>query len=601
MVQATPTIFGDRPLGNVWGAALVRYWERTGVRPLRMLHPRRPSIKILLGTLLALAIGAAQEETSVFRSDTTLVEFTIIALDGKGNPISDLKPEEITIRENGHDRDLAFLRYEGGEQEETTQQLPAGAFSNRPAIAPGPPRNVTAILLDSLNTTPRDQVFARAQVLKILTELGPNTRVAVYLLARDLEILHDFTDDPESLREKVAKTKMRVAMQATDDIATMAIEAQALIQSFSPQSQAFIVSSQTAHLELSQMANEQTNERRTRKTLESLEALGLHLSGIPGRKSIVWVTGGIQMLSVKGQMGNGPRGGIKSYDAWVRDTARQLATQGVAMYAVDARGNLGPAAMDGMDVERRRVSVADRGERGLFELQAQAAKLSSDPLPAMEKLASITGGRAIFHTNDLNRGVRAVVSDVKGTYSLAFYAVDEPDDRWHDIEVRVSRKGVKLRHGKGYMATAPAPTARPWTEQEWGAAISSPISSTLLPIDARASLSQETDTKEVTLTVQFDARPLRYRSDETGTRFAFAELAFVDKAPNGAFAIKRKPLVLPFNAEQPDQPFRIEYSWELMSEATTVRVILHDQLTGQYGTLDLPVAELPQLTAQPSN
>lgn len=116
---------------------------------------------MLLGTLLALAIGAAQEETSVFRSETTLVEFTMIALDGKGNPVSDLKPEEITIREKGHERKLAFLRYEGGEQEETTQQLPAGAFSNRPAIAPGPPRNVTAFLLDSLNTASRDQIFAR--------------------------------------------------------------------------------------------------------------------------------------------------------------------------------------------------------------------------------------------------------------------------------------------------------------------------------------------------------------------------------------------------------------------------------------------------------
>lgn len=151
------------------------------------------------------------------------------------------------------------------------------------------------------------------------------------------------------------------------------------------------------------------------------------------------------------------------------------------------------------------------------------------------------------------------------------------------------------------MATAPAPTARPWTEQEWGAAISSPVSSTLLSIDARASLSQETDAREVTLTVQFDARPLRFRPDESGARFAFAELAFVDKAPNGAFAIKRKPLVLPYNAEQPDQPFRIEYSWELMPEATTIRVILHDQLTGQYGTLDLPVSELPLIPAQPAN
>lgn len=551
---------------------------------------QRPlATKFLLGALLALGAGFAQEETSVFRSDTTLVEFTIIAVDRDGQPVSDLKPEDITIRENGDVRSLAFLRYDGGPQPQTAVTLPAGAFSNRAELAPGPPRNVTAILLDWLNTKPEDQVFARAQVIKFLKDLPADTRVAVYVLGSELEVLHDFSDDLESLRERVAEAETRIAMQASDDIATMAIEAQALVESFSPQSQASIVASQTALLELSQMANEQSSERRTRQTLQSIEALGTHLSGIPGRKSIVWVSGGIQMLSVT----TGPRGGIKSYDEWIRDTGRRLATQNVAMYAVDARGSLGPAAMDGMDARRRRAPVSASGERGMFEQHERDSALSSDPLPAMERLASITGGRAIFHTNDLNRGVRAVAADVKGTYSAAFYAVDAPDDKWRDIDVRVARKRVKLQHSQGYLASAPAPTARPWTEPEWDAAISNPLSSTYMPIDARASVSVAGDKKQVTLTVQFDADALSYRSADGGPRSAYVELAFVDKSSEAAYALTRKTVKLPYDAEQPDRPYQVEHSWTLMPGATTVRVIVHDQLTGQYGTLDLPVVAIP--------
>ena len=56
-------------------------------------------IRLLLAASLLLSTANAQEEPLVFRGGTTLVEFTVIALDGKGNPITDLKPDEIAIRE----------------------------------------------------------------------------------------------------------------------------------------------------------------------------------------------------------------------------------------------------------------------------------------------------------------------------------------------------------------------------------------------------------------------------------------------------------------------------------------------------------------------
>jgi VWFA-related protein len=540
----------------------------------------------------------AQEEPLVFRGGATLVEFTVIALDGKGNPITDLKPEEIAIREKGRDRDLAFFRFEGGEQEEASVQLPAGAFTNRPELSPGPPRNVTAILLDSLNTLPEDQIYARAQVMRFMRELAPDTRIALFFLGRNLQVLHDFTDDPAALRDSIAKAETRLQMQMHDDVETMAVDAQAFIDSLPPDIQASVIPSQTALIELAQMANQLTSERRTRQTLAAMETLGDHLAGIPGRKSLVWISGGIQMLSVTGQMGNGPRGGIKSYEDWMRATGQKLATQGVALYAVDARGNHGSSTSGAYEAKRVRTMTRDRGRPGIFEEQIQASNLSSDPLPAMEKIADITGGRAIFHTNDMTRGIAAVASDVKGTYSLGFYAVDEPDGKWRPLDVKVSRDGVKLRYSRGYLAEAPAKTARPWTEQEWNTAISSPVSATSLTIDARAALGPGADAQRISVTVQFAPQGLHFQAGKDDRRLAFAELAFVDKAADGAFSMKLQQLQLPYNAEHPDEPFQVHHSWELSPGTETVRVIVHDQSTGQFGTLDLPVATLPRQQSQ---
>lgn len=555
---------------------------------------RFPLSKLFFAVLLTALSCFAQEQEVTFRSDTTLVEFTIIALDSKGNPVRDLKPEEITIREKSGNRSLAFFQFEGGKQEESFPELPQGTFSNRVAAAPGPPRNVTAILLDVLNTEPEDQVFAKAQVMKFLRQLAPDTRVAIYILGKDLVALHDFTDDPASLRERLALAETRLMMQKTDDISAMAIEAENFVMSFPEPLQAAMQASMTAQIELSQMINAQANENRTLKTLNSLEILGQHLSGIPGRKSVVWVSGGIQMLSVTGRMGNGQYGQIKSYENVFRDTGQKLATQGVAMYAVDARGNRGPAVLDGISAAAPQFTAGQRpGQQGMFRDNEQAAQRSNDPLPAMEKLAGMTGGRAIFNTNDMTSGIKAVASDVEGSYSLGFYSNESPDNQWRDLDVRVSRKGVKLRHPKGYLAEAPIETAKPWTEQEWGAVIYNPVGSSALPIDAKGSLSSRTDANEVTVIAQFEAEALHFQDSQDGQRLAFVELALIDKSADGTFRIKVQPMELPADA---DQPFQFRHTWELMPDAVNVRVILHDQLTGRHGTLDLPLKELPRVT-----
>ncbi len=128
-----------------------------------------------------LALLAAQQQAPTFRTSTRLVELTVTALDKKGNAVTDLRLEDFTIKENGKSRPIAFFRYDGGPPVEPKAiPLPAGVFTNRVEFTPGPPRNITALVLDELNTPPQYSMRVRAMVTRYLKALAPQTRVAVF-------------------------------------------------------------------------------------------------------------------------------------------------------------------------------------------------------------------------------------------------------------------------------------------------------------------------------------------------------------------------------------------------------------------------------------
>ena len=93
-----------------------------------------------------------------------------------------------------------------------------------------------------------------------------------------------------------------------------------------------------SQLETDMLANAQARSFRLAKTLASIESLGQHLSGIPGRKNLVWIGGGISISSVTGALGTGPHGSIETFEDKVKRTSQKLAQQGVVLYVVDAKG-----------------------------------------------------------------------------------------------------------------------------------------------------------------------------------------------------------------------------------------------------------------------
>jgi len=545
--------------------------------------------------LILTASAQLQQTTPTFRSTTRLVELSVTALDKDGKGITDLAQKEFTVLENGEPRAIAIFRFEGATPAELKEapaaSLPAGVFTNSVEFTPGPVRNITALVIDELNTAPQDSMRVRAMVTRYLKALTPQTRMAVYHMSRKLTVLHDFTDDFESLRARVQKSALALPLQHEGDFDRSVIEAEQLVNMFAgdPQMQAMMEEVMRNQLEVEMMMDAAARRRRLDLTLVTMEALGRHLEGIPGRKSLIWISGGISIISVTGAMGFGPRGGIESYEDKIRRTSQRLAQQGVVLYIVDAKGLTLPNWMSASSPGAMPV----RG-RGRFEPQQDAVNMSTDPFPAMNLMASTTGGRFLHNTNDLLAGFSRAAADLRGSYTLGFYATEEPDRKWHKVSVRVSRKGVNVRHRQGYLAELPAGNRGEWTPESWNAVISNPIGSTAVLVTASAVALKESG--NVRIALRLEPSSLHFRKDGNFLQ-ADIQITVADKPVGGAARRHTESASVRLEAAKWAAAARGGLAWgrewKPLEEAVMARVIVRDMTTGRYGTLDVPLKKIP--------
>ncbi len=336
-----------------------------------MISVRQRTLAILV--VGALSCAAQDPEPTIFRSGATLIEFNVVALDPQGKPVTDLKKEEVLIDEAGKRRDIAFFRFERNSGTEAMERLPAGDFSNRTERLPSLRRNICAIALDTINTAPVSGGFGRlqesnyqqttrVQLLRYLHAVPANTKVALYRMESDrTTVLRDFTDDVGSLRTSIAQIDLNARGPQIDvgfgDSVTPTGETAAA---------ATAAAAAGAQRSLSAY-NEGIHDDRLRMSLAALEALGDHIAGLAGRKSILWMSVGMPAMTHND-------GWVKSNAAAIQQTARRLATRGIAIYGVPT------------------IAGAQYN-------------------PVMDVLADTTGGRAVRTINDPAEALTVAAAD----------------------------------------------------------------------------------------------------------------------------------------------------------------------------------------------
>jgi len=95
--------------------------------------------------------------------------------------------------------------------------------------------------------------------------------------------------------------------------------------------------------------------------------------------------------------------------------------------------------------QRGGVSMNSKGPSIPGRLSDQNTTQAVQDIDSLVHLASETGGRAIYSTNDVRVGFAQVLEENRGYYLLGFNPGDEEPGRAHKVKVTVKRPGLKVQ------------------------------------------------------------------------------------------------------------------------------------------------------------
>ncbi|MGB6995667.1 MAG: VWA domain-containing protein [Thermoanaerobaculia bacterium] len=424
---------------------------------IRILEFGPPVRVVLLCALLGGSImptvqaWADQEEQdrSVFSEvvQVHVVNVDVYATDKKGNPVEDLTAADFEISEDGQPMEIThFSRLTGEEAAAGAVEPRAGPTTppgklglEEPGVGSPGERLWLVVYIDNTNLRTFDRKRALEQLRECLDEgIGTHTDVMVASYDRTLNVRLPFTSDPARVTESL------VELEAT----------RCHGERFDSERRDFlerldIVSNQIEAVEMLRPFAEQVLGDLT-LTLDALGEMVDRISGLPGRKAILYVSSGLPRLAAMDLFmaieNRFPFGYAlykkRPFDATSRfDELTAIANaHGVTLYTIGAGGV--PASGPG--------GVEQNSLRSVSAVSSLEMDRSANLQLPLRQLADDTGGQAIINRNDLLPALRKVADDFQSYYSIGYTPDHTGDGQFHTIAVEVTRPGVRLRHRSGY-------------------------------------------------------------------------------------------------------------------------------------------------------
>ncbi|HEX7087698.1 MAG TPA: VWA domain-containing protein [Vicinamibacterales bacterium] len=385
-----------------------------------------------------------QPSRPIFRTDINFVRVDVIVTDKKGQPIEDLTAEDFEVTEDGEPQVIeSFQLFKIDQITETTPNRPIRSTFDEEQEAQRPDVRLFGIFLDDYHVRRGNAMRTRQYLADFVRNtIAPQDMVGIMY--------------PLTPTDTVVMTRNHEATARA-------------IEQFDGRKYDY----QPRNIFEEQYHNYPAvivEQIRNQVSLGALRAFILKLGGLrEGRKALLLVSEGYThylppsqrdpIASMPGY-GNPMRGGGGFDDSMGEQRARwfsnaemladlreifDLANKfNVAIYAVDPRGLAGFEH----DINE---GVGLQMDRAMLQMTMDSIRI----------LASETDGRAIVERNDLTPGLRQIVRDSSSYYLLGYNSSKAPSDgKFHEIKVRVKRRGVDVRHRKGYWALTPEETAR---------------------------------------------------------------------------------------------------------------------------------------------
>ena len=561
--------------------------------------------------------GRAQDQKSevpapAVRVTVRLVLADAVVTDKDGKVVTGLGAQDFAVLEDGKPQKVTTVSFEQPAElaralSARRGNLPPNVTTSRPEYRM-PPGTPVVVLLDALNTPIQDQGRMRMELLKYLdTQLQPGQQIAVYTLARSLRLLQDFTDDSALVKAAVQSFNPTVSQELQ-----LSDVAQRLPRISGAQPDSLVRRpSRNATVFLDRMAdfyNEQANvaiDRRVGMTLTAFRAIAQAVSGLPGRKSLIWVSGSFptatytRIIKYSADEENDPNRVAfnEVYEDRIRETTSSLTDARLAVYPVDARGLvgqlLGGAENQGVNSAGLLVGGAEYAQN----LQLASGSLQ-EVQATMKQVAGDTGGRFFINQNDLEHSVALSMADGSSYYLLGYTAQGKSDGRFHKIEVKVNRPGVNVRSRRGYYAPVLSEDPKTAKQREGAVEIAMQLGSpgaTGVTFDAR--VVPPPPAAKAKVGVDFIVDPSTISTEDAGGGGKALALEFhvaayaADRKIAGQKDVAIKPTLKPGDfsrIQQQGVPYHVDV--ELPPGRYVFRLGVVDQHSGYIGTADLPVA-----------
>jgi VWFA-related protein len=531
-----------------------------------------------------------------FTSKTIYVQVPVVVTDKDGKPVRGLKKEDFHLQENGKEQNIASLEAIQSSTAPLARPVVPGNEVRNQTSSDATPRRLVIIALDMVNTPFEDQVSARRALINYLSDnIEPDSLYELVAVENNgLRVLHDFTDETAPLIATLKSFASKVPTAKSDSGFVQRAETTEMGPGASlptgedPNLGTPFVGpvefriAMAAFLSSTGMQDFQFREANAASsTLSAFQQIAQRASGVPGRKSLVWITGSFPFSIDPGSASVSAGTSFEAY----QHVMQLLEDELISVYPVDARG-LVVAEVDATTHTSTRQVLMNPG------LQRDNSNRLLDTLNTMRAFADMTGGRAYVNTNDTRGAIRDAVQDGSAYYMLS-YAVDKSDRRpgWRKISVKVGDYHVRARHG--YFLTQT--TLDPLTSAKYDidSALRSPLDYTGLPV--RMVLNPAVvngEKRKVTFAMVVPPNVAKVDSDDKN--HLHVDIAYAVWTAAGQDAgHKGTSYNLNLNPTQLQQininGLGYGDTLELAPGSYKLRLVVRDDLTGQIGSVSAPL------------
>lgn len=562
--------------------------------------------------------NAAPESSFTLQVTTRFVDIGLIATDKRGKPVTDLKPDEVEVYDNGRRQQVASFSGPGLQAASATPPLStqsADTFTNAsspsPAVESVP--DLLILLMDESHLPFNDLNRARGEVLRFLKAAKPDARLAIYSInEHGFRVLQDVTTDHELAENKLAKW-----MPSAAGISQAAEMEQRNRQQFdtvrNPDDLNMVNGNNIEVPDYINSADPQLRllgDNPLGLALISMTALARHFGSVQGHKTLIWISGDSALYDWRDKQPNIERT-VSNLDNAIHRTREALNDAHISLYAVDASMiDGGGAAVDpslaNAQVQLNPVSAANSAPGGSGSdrlspggrVTAQMQQDTHDIQPPVRLLAESTGGRAINKGSDLEKTLDGITQETTALYEIGFRPDTPADNKFHTLQLKVNgRKDIRLRYRTGYMygEEATAPQER-FQEAVWRPQDLSGIQLTAEPVKAADAPSGKP-----TIRLRIALPGLGLKQQQQGpsagrwTDKLYIFLAQRDDAVRKA-QVTGDTLQLALKQATYDtgMPTGIPYQREVdaLSKLGSIRIVVVDANTGRIGSVTLPSSAL---------